>query len=250
MSKYVIGGVIGVVWAMSMVTEARAQALEEPPDANAEEPPKTRAGDPPKARVGFQMMIRTGYSLPMGNVSGNASTPDTSDHFAMSDLVTGQVPFLFDIGGKVIPEIFLGGYTGFAFGGAAGRAADACDASNASCIGIGFRLGAELQYHILPSEAVNPWVGYGIGLEATGVSASSGDEDETVSVSGFEFARFMAGVDFRLSRGVGVGPFVDLTMGSYSTLTQSVEGRSTSLDVAESALHEWLTLGVRLVIFP
>ncbi len=66
----------------------------------------------PPPRVGFQMDIRTGYALPMGTFAENVK---------MSDIASGQVPFIVDIGGKVIPELFIGGYLGLAFGREAGK---------------------------------------------------------------------------------------------------------------------------------
>jgi hypothetical protein len=57
------------------------------------------------------MALRTGYSVPLGSVTENLS---------MSDSVSGQVPILIDIGGKPIPNLFVGGYLGLGFGGVAG----------------------------------------------------------------------------------------------------------------------------------
>lgn len=91
------------------------------PDAS-----QTSESDAPPARVGFQMAVRTGFSLPMGNVSANPGAD-------MSEFFSGQVPLFFDIGGKVIPNLFVGGYLGLGFGGTAGNLRAACDASNATC---------------------------------------------------------------------------------------------------------------------
>ena len=191
----------------------------------------------PAPRTGFQMAIRTGYSLPMGKVHNGDSSVGTIVPMNMSDTFGGQVPFIVDIGGKVIPELFIGGYFGLGIGGAGGQLKDNCP----NCNSVGLHFGAEVQYHILPAGFVNPWIGYGLGFESSAVGDSS-----SIGFGGFEFARFMGGADFRINRVFGVGPFVDLSMATYSTVSDG----DTSVSIPETATHEWLTLGVRFVFFP
>ena len=112
----------------------------------------------PPPRVGFQMAFRTGYSIPMGGITKDFYG---SGELKMSDTVSGQVPIILDIGGKVIPQPFLGGYFGLGFGGTAGAVHDTCKASNSDCLAVSVQLGIEAQYHILPAGSVNPWIGYG-----------------------------------------------------------------------------------------
>jgi hypothetical protein len=192
----------------------------------------------PPPRVGFQMDIRTGYSLPLGKLANG--TPD------LSDSISGQVPFIVDIGGKIIPELFIGGYFGMGFGGAAGAGKTQCEASGSSCSTLGLSFGVEAQYHILPGGMANPWIGYGLGYESLTMTQSAGGTSVSATLSGFQFARLMGGVDFRINRVFGVGPFVDLSMGKYS----SISNDNTSADIPETAMHEWLTLGARFVFFP
>lgn len=224
MSKNLAGGAVGLVLGLAIA--ARASAAE-----------------PPKARTGFQMAIRTGYSVPMGSAFAGISTfRDTP----LSEVASGQVPLLLDIGGKVHPNVFVGGYLGLAFG-APGRLEAECDELNRTCIGTSLRFGVEGQYQILPSGPMNPWVGYGFGVEST----DAGDADIGLTLTGWEFARFMGGVDFRLSRVIGLGPFVDLTMGSYARIAVRNPGlQSWSDDIPETRLHEWFTFGARVVFFP
>jgi len=190
---------------------------------------------PPPARTGFQMDVRTGYSIPMGKVA-NSRDFTATESGKLSDVVSGQVPIIVSIGGKLIPELYLGGYLGLAFGGAA----DALSCS--SCSSAGVRFGAEVQYHILPAALANPWLGYGLGIESVAV----GDGDHSLGWGGFQFARFMGGVDFRLDRVFGIGPFVDLSLGNYSTISTGDQ----SVKITDTALHQWLTIGVRAVFFP
>jgi hypothetical protein len=200
--------------------------------------------DAPAARTGFQMGLRTGYAVPLGKLAGGARGD-------MSDFTTGQVPIFVEIGGKIVPNFFLGGYLGLGFGGAAGFMDSVCTGSNLTCVAVGVRFGIEAQYHVVPAGKVNPWIGYGFGFESLGVSGSRGGNTQTVSVSGLEYAHFMGGVDFRLSRIVGLGPIVDFSMGQYSKVRSEATGEPTvDDDIADQAAHQWLSLGLRVVFFP
>ncbi len=204
------------------------------------------AQEVPAARTGFQLALRTGYSIPMGKTGIGVTSPLTgSTAYRMSDVTTGQVPFVVDVGGKIIPHLFLGGYFGLAFGGEAGPTKRACDLGGGACISVSAYFGIEAQYHILPAGSVNPWLGYGAGFESLVVSQGS-DSNKNLGFSGFQFARLMGGVDFRVNRIFGVGPFAELALGRYSTLSLG----SRDYDIDGGAGHQWLTLGVRFVFFP
>lgn len=213
--------------------------------------PQAFAQAAPPAQQGFQMAFRTGFAIPLGAVAGSAPTDVLADEVAMSDLVAVHVPIIIDIGGKVSKNVFLGGYLGLSFGGAGGDAADTCDALNASCASAGFRFGAQVHYQFQPAEKMNPWIGYGIGFESLAFVQSRNDQEAALGVGGFEFAHLMAGLDFRLSHGFGIGPFVDFSMGSYSRFTFEADGLpDADGDIDETALHEWLMVGARFVILP
>jgi hypothetical protein len=190
------------------------------------------------------MALRTGYSIPMGKANGGPAGD-------MSNLFSGQVPIFVEIGGKPNRFLFVGGYLGLGFGGTAGDLDRLCAASNTTCMAIGARAGAEIQFHAIPDGMANPWIGYGIGYESSGVSMTSGGQTGTVSDNGFEFAHFMGGVDFRLSRTFGIGPFLALSIGQYRRYRIDITGRPKEEgDISETATHEWMSAGVRFVFFP
>jgi hypothetical protein len=202
-----------------------------------------RSGAPP-ARTGFQMALRTGFSIPMGKAHGSAGGD-------MSNLFSWQVPLLVEIGGKPNRFLFVGGYLGLGFGGTAGDLEATCSSSGTTCTAISARGGVEIQYHILPDSTANPWIGYGIGYESAGVSMTSGGQTGSISDNGFEFANFMGGVDFRLSRTFGIGPFLSLSIGQYRKYRSEILGTvKIEGDISEKATHEWLSAGARFVFFP
>jgi hypothetical protein len=61
----------------------------------------------------------------------------------------------------------------------------------------------------------------------------------------------MGGVDFRLNRIIGLGPFIDFSLGRYTTATID-DGVTAKRDgsIAKPALHEWFMVGARMVFFP
>jgi hypothetical protein len=197
--------------------------------------------DAPPARKGFQLAIRTGVAIPMGSLAKGAD---------LSDAFSPQVPITVDIGGKIIPELFLGGYAGLAIGGAGGAASDVCDRYDLSCTAVGLRIGLQIQYHIIPDGKANPWIGYGIGYEATSLSGSGHGNDISETVGGVELAHFMAGVDFRVNRTFGIGPFADLSLGKYTQYDNDNVNGDSNIPSDQRKLHEWLTIGVKFTFFP
>jgi hypothetical protein len=198
---------------------------------------------PPPAHVGFQLGIRTGFALPFGNVDGGSG--DTMNNF-----FSGQVPFLFDVGGKPLPWLFLGGYLGVGVGGTAGTLDSVCSTPGVTCATATVRVGIEAIAYINAGEKVSPWVGYGIGFESSAIGISAPNGDSSVAASGPEFARFMGGVDFRLTKGFGIGPFVDFSIGEYTHLQTDTPNTTASGSLESKSVHEWLALGVRGVLFP
>jgi len=219
--------------------------------ASAQEPPPP-AASAPAARVGFQMALRTGYMLPLGTVHGDAPTPGFGPaDIGMSESFSGQVPIFVEIGGKVGPAVFVGGYFGLAFGGPGSLYDLACRQGGTTCVAVGVRFGAEVQYHILPAQLANPWIGYGIGFESIALGESRNGQSTTSSLSGFELAHLMGGIDFRLSRVFGLGPYVDFSVGQYARSHVELSGGfSRDADVQNTRTHEWLALGVRGTFFP
>jgi hypothetical protein len=207
---------------------ARADEYEPPRSA-----PPAYAGDPlpkppPLGRHGFQMALRTGYAIPMGS---------------LHELVSGQVPVLVDLGGKPDRHLFIGGFVGFGFGGTEGALARTCGDCGAGT----FQIGAQIHYAILPDAWVNPWFGYGLGFSELNAS----DGPSALRLRSFDIAHLFAGVDFRLSRSFGLGPFLDFDLATYSTRhVEGPPGTFTDAEVSSRRLHEWLTIGPRFVFFP
>jgi hypothetical protein len=201
--------------------------------------------EPVPAHHGFQLSLRTGASVPFGNASG--TTP-------MSDAFSLQAPLLVDVGWKPIPQLFVGVFGGTAVGGAAGQVASTCDQLGVNCVGVAFRGGVLAEWNFRPGETLNPWVGYGFGYELGSSSGSSARNRISNSFRGFEFAHVLGGLDFRLQQYFGIGPFVDAALGTYSVAESETNqgGRVAKRGgaIEDTAIHVWITFGVRLVLLP
>ncbi|HEY3252499.1 MAG TPA: hypothetical protein VGJ91_01075 [Polyangiaceae bacterium] len=168
-----------------------------------------------KIRLG----LRLGYAFALGNLDKNDK---------MSDGTKGQIPIWIDAGYMVTPNILVGLYGQYGFV----QLKDCTD-----CSAHDIRFGLQGQYHLAPAGSADPWLGLGFGYEWLGLSQGGASG----TIKGFQFLNLQGGADFKVSDAFAVGPFVDFSLGQYSSI--SVEDQSA--DIPEKAMHEWLTLGVK-----
>lgn len=203
---------------------------------------------PPLGHRGFQLAIRTGVAIPFGSAKDEDAndTAVAGARSELSDLAGPQIPVAIDLGAKPNKHVFIGAYVSLGFGLAAGALSDACDQLQRDCRSTSFRVGGQIHYSIAPDERLNPWVGYGLGLSWLTV----GDDGARTQLRGFDFGRFMAGLDIRVSRTVGLGPFADFAIGKYAGRTIETASGEVDEDLQGRAFHYWLTIGPRVVFFP
>jgi hypothetical protein len=201
-----------------------------------------------------QLALRTGLSIPLGDATG-APQDELRERYSV------QVPFVFDIGAKFWPNVYIGGYLGFGVGaeGASDRVEELCDDKDSNdendiaCSAYTLRIGAEARYYFSPDETLDPWISYGIGFEAAGQSIDDRPQrrSEETTARGIEFARLGAGFDWRASRVFGLGPLVEVAFGQYTHTRTEVNGVETfDGPIDDRAMHSWATIGMRGVFFP
>lgn len=196
--------------------------------------------------TGFEAGLRVGYGIPMG---------DVDDDGKLSDIIGGQIPLILDIGYRVTPNLFVGLYGQYGFGWVGGDTSTACDSSSeVSCSAQDIRLGIEAQFHFLPRQKLDPWIGLGIGYEWMGVSIEGGGIEVSATASGFEFINLQAGLDIAVAEHFYIGPFLNLSFGQYSDLSIDCSSGASAIcggqfgasgEIENKALHEWLMIGVR-----
>jgi hypothetical protein len=212
-----------------------------------------------RAETKLELGARTGYALRFGAASaGEASA------IVNGDLAQGQVPLWFDLGARAGSRAFIGAYLQYGVVVLDQEVIDSCEeldrtyreqGGDASCRVHDLRLGAQVHYHFAPpGQRWDPWVGAGFGYEwlSAGVFAhgDSGSGDFGLTLHGFEFVNFQAGLDVPVADGMTVGPFVAFSFGAYERLSRSCIGELCSDADAtdrlrDSALHQWLFFGIR-----
>ena len=187
--------------------------------------------------TGVELGFRTGFGKGFGR---DLEGDDDSGTSALK----GQIPIWIDLGYR-IPRLFVGGF--FQYGFVLIGDNPTCDKSNVSCNVYDIRFGIESQFHILPGKIFDPWLGVGFGYEILGQSISSGSQSVSVSLRGLQFVDFQVGGDYRVSDSFAIGPFVDFSVGQFSSASISAPAPigDTDADIKDQKIHEWLTLGVR-----
>lgn len=200
------------------------------------------ATDPLAEQTGFQMAMRVGLALPSGNVDTGAP---------MSDSFGTQTGVLFELGGKPTPHLFIGAIFGGAAGGVGPAIQMICTNFDASCSSTTGLFGVEFQYHLQPGAQINPWIGYAAALEFASIDVVAPDGTKgSLTLNGHEWVNVMAGLDLRLNHYVGLGGYVDLGIGTYTSIDDSTDGTTMQIPDANQDTHMWLALGVRAVLFP
>jgi hypothetical protein len=193
------------------------------------------------ARNGFQFGIRVSLQVPSGSLGSGSS---------LSDLFGPRVHVAFDIGSKLNPYFFFGGYIGGSYGLEGGAFSSACAATDAygdgvSCSAESLDGGVVAIVTFLPNAMVDPWMGLTAGYELQALSYAGA----TGLFSGVSPSA-LAGFDFRIRNGehkgiLSIGPYGGVTAQKY--LTGSAGG--SAVDTSAEPFHAWIHFGVRLT-FP
>ena len=221
-------------FGLAVATFGFSALAEDAPKAAPADAPAASASTSTDSGIPISIGLRVGYALALGNVAKDSK---------MSDSFKGAIPFTLDALFRVTRAFRVGLYGSYALvslGDAAKRGADLS--------GSWLKYGLELQYHISPEASMNPWVGYGIGLESVKASGSISGITVSQAINGIEFAHLMAGLDFKATSALSVGPFVDFSLGQYSSTKLEVNGTEipgSRGDIKDKAMHMWLYLGLR-----
>ena len=193
----------------------------------------------PAGPSGLELGARLGYSIPLGSLTG-------AQNAALRNTVSGRLPFGLDVGYRISPSFYIGGSFQYAALFVASNATTGCGQGEVSCSGHDLQLGILAAYHPVQAGALDPWVGLGIGYESAEVDVTQGSMSASARVTGFQFLNLLAGADYKLDSNFGIGPLVSLSLGEYSNQQAcAAGGQCVSTSISNSALHEWLTFGVR-----
>lgn len=204
------------------------------------------SGNPARADAtaqGIEVGLRTGYAIPLGNTVG---APSGASAPSLGDTVSGMVPIWVDAGYRLNPNMMVGAFFQYGLAFVNTGKNPTCSQSGVSCSANDLMFGAQFHYHLMPDQTIDPWAGIGIGYEILNGSESAGGQSASQSFSGFQFVNVQIGGDYKVMPNLGVGPFVMFSLGEYSGCSTSIPGASSSsCTINNTAMHEWLTFGIR-----
>ncbi len=200
--------------------------------------------------VHFEGGLRLGYSFSSGDYESGLPIGSASDDAAAPG-ISGAVSIGGELGARIAHVVFLGGFFHY---GLLGMSCIDPPANGVlvTCSGHDIEAGVETIIHLAPRATVDPWIGFGFGHEWLQVTVSeSGAQTATVTqtLDGWNFADLSLGLDFHVRDSVGIGPYVELTSGSFTSDSASATVAGTSAaassDISDQSSHQWFTLGVR-----
>lgn len=98
--------------------------------------------------------------------------------------------------------------------------------------------GVQANYHFLPTETWDPWIGLGSGWRALWISHGGTD-----SRHGLDIARLTAGVDYRVNSQFAVSPYVGAGLTTF--LTQELANEQSFGNVHSPNVNVWLFGGIQ-----
>lgn len=167
--------------------------------------------------------------------AGGAAKPlgDIGDGVKLGDHVDWAFPLDAQLQFRMLKQLSLGAYVRYA----PTTAASACSGCSLNDLGLGGRL----EYRLGEKLEGGGWLGVFAGYEQLKSEVGAGTTKVTRTFSGVEGGA-AGGVDFELG-GLTLGPYVQLTLGEYTS--QSGAGSSS---IASKGMHGFFGAGVRLAL--
>jgi outer membrane protein W len=207
---------------MKSMTIAIAAALLAAPafaqEVTASSPPPARAAD-----NAFEITLGLGYAQGLGDIGGGQRN--------LTDQSSAGGELQFGLGYRINPNFMVGAY-------GSGSIHDTGAYTSSGNV-YGATAGVQANYHFLPSETWDPWIGLGSGWRALWINHNGG----TDSRHGLDIARVTAGVDYRVSSEFAVSPYVGAGLTTF--LTQELVGEQSFSNVHGPDANVWIFGGIQ-----
>jgi hypothetical protein len=149
----------------------------------------------------------------------------------VDDVATPGLALDLSVGYRATPAFLIGGY--LTLGGYGNPDNDDHGAVTAA-------LGIEVDYHLMPTAKLDPWISIGTGVKLMAIDTGDGAER---ALTGLELAKVQVGLDYRLSPRFAIGP----VLGASATMYRSIHDDTMSDDpiaIEDKDINWTFSLGV------
>jgi hypothetical protein len=226
-----------------------------PPPAYAPPPPPPAYYPPPyygrPVRTPVYGPPNTGPISPLWgafSLGGMFFGGDVQRNVGVGRIFGPQLDLGLEGGLRLNPHFGLGLYLDVGVGDPGSEVRSYCHANGLDCSAETVKFGVLLRHTFNPYAHVTPWLAVGTGYAYGHVSQSPNqyNSSDVITYSGWEMARFMAGVDVRSSQVLGVGFYAGL---SFTQFTHS-ENAAGPIPLGGNSIHTMVQAGLRLTLFP
>jgi Outer membrane protein beta-barrel domain len=149
----------------------------------------------------------------------------------LTDLGTAGGELQLGVGYRLNPDLMLGVYgTADEFG----RGSNV----NSSASLYSATAGIEANWHFLPNELWDPFVGIGTGWRGYWVGVNQG----TTSLHGWQIARLDLGIDYRMAEAVSMAPVIGIDLTTF--FGQQLPGQTTFYNVGTPEVNTFIYAGL------
>jgi len=191
----------------------------------AQEVTASRAEPARAADDALEITLGVGYAQGFGDI-GNGQRSLTDQSSAGGEIQLG-------VGYRINPNFMVGAY------GSGGLQDTGSFTSGGNVYTA--TAGVQANYHFLPAETWDPWIGLGSGWRALWITKGNGGG--TDSRHGWDIARLTAGVDYRVNSQFAVSPYVGAGLTTF--LTQELAGEQSFRNVNSPQANVWIFGGIQ-----
>jgi len=214
----------GSIFFVAIAAAAAVPALAQQSDVGVLEPgfvqsdttagvstaPVRRSIDAPSSA--WELGVGAGYSQGVGDIGGNSPT--------LTDLSHAGGEIQLNVGCRINPNWLVGVY------GSGGKFSTGNAVSGDSDI-YSATAGVQANYHLLPYQQWDPWIGLGAGWRGHWISQPAG----TDSRHGLDVARLQVGVDYRVNPQLSIAPYLGASATIF--LTQQLAQQSSFGNISD-----------------
>jgi outer membrane protein W len=165
----------------------------------------------------FEAGLGIGYAQGFGKVQG--SGPD------INDISHAGAELTLHLGYRATSHLFVGAYGSGSKYLLADGTPDGSDVWSATA-------GLEANWHFMPDDTLDPWVGLGAGWRGYWVSKPEGVD----SRHGLDFARVSVGLDYRVARQFSISPYIGASGTVFLSEKVGQETSFSSIDSTKAAI--------------